>query len=597
MTFAHNDADAFAREAVEGLAAAYPDHLVAVTGGAVRATASPEGEVCVVLGGGSGHYPAFAGWVGRGFAHAAACGNTFASPPATHVASVARAAQTGGGIVLGFGNYAGDVLHFGQAAEILRSEGHDVRILTVADDVASAPPEQSRTRRGVAGDLVVFKCLAAAAAEGMDLDAVEEVGRRADERTRSFGVAFTGCTLPGATEPLFTVADGRMGLGLGIHGEQGLGETDLVSADELADLMLERILADVGDERPSGRVAVLVNGLGSTTHEELFVLYRRLAQRLADAGLTPVAPEVGELVTSLDMAGVSLTVTFLDDELERLWLAPADTPAFRRGSLGAEAAPRRVVDEEGVSAPPARAGSPESAYAAQQLALVLASVRDAVADEAGRLGEIDAVAGDGDHGIGMSRGTAAAARAGEQAAGAGAGLGATLAAAGLAWSEDAGGTSGALWGGALAAAAARLGDDTAPTDTDVAEAVQAGVDAVTRLGGASIGDKTMVDAAQPFAQELTDRVADGADLRTALESAVDAARRAADATADLVAHAGRARTHGDASLGTPDAGAVSFALVAQTATSAWPAEGAVGESPTATTTSTPATTDPEGASS
>jgi dihydroxyacetone kinase len=568
MTFVHNAPDDFAREAVEGLAAAYPEHLVAVTGGAVRATASPDGEVCVVLGGGSGHYPAFAGWVGRGFAHGAACGNTFASPPATHIANVARTAQQGGGVVLGFGNYAGDVLHFGQAAEILRAEGHDVRIVAVADDVASAPADQASTRRGVAGDLVVFKCLAAAAAEGMDLDDVERVGRLADSRTRSFGVAFTGCTLPGAGEPLFTVANGRLGLGLGIHGEPGLGEGDLVTADELADLLLDRVLADFGPDRPGDRVAVLVNGLGSTTHEELFVLYRRLAARLAETGLTPVGPEVGELVTSLDMAGVSLTLTVLDDELERLWLAPADTPAFRRGSPAQ--ARRREVREGTGAAVASGQGSPESRYAAQQLVVALAAVRDAIGREAGRLGDIDAVAGDGDHGIGMSRGTAAAVDRATGAVESGTGLGGALSAAGLGWSEAAGGTSGALWGGALAAAAASLGDERAPGPQELVAAVEAAVDAVARLGGARVGDKTMLDAARPFADTLAGRVAAGDTAAEALAAAVAAARRAADATADLVARLGRAKTHGDHSLGTPDAGAVSFALVAATAAQAWP---------------------------
>ncbi|NNM47518.1 dihydroxyacetone kinase family protein [Knoellia koreensis] len=568
MTFVHNAPDDFAREAVEGLAAAYPEHLVAVTGGAVRATSSPDGEVCVVLGGGSGHYPAFAGWVGRGFAHAAACGNTFASPPATHIANVARTAQQGGGVVLGFGNYAGDVLHFGQAAEILRAEGHDVRIVAVADDVASAPTDQASTRRGVAGDLVVFKCLAAAAAEGMGLDDVERVGRLADSRTRSFGVAFTGCTLPGAGEPLFTVATGRLGLGLGIHGEPGLGEGDLVTADELADLLLDRILVDFGPDRPGDRVAVLVNGLGSTTHEELFVLYRRLAAHLAEKGLTPVGPEVGELVTSLDMAGVSLTLTVLDDELERLWLAPADTPAFRRGSPAQ--APRREVREDSGAAVASGHGSPESRYAAQQLVVALAAVRDAIGREAGRLGDIDAVAGDGDHGIGMSRGTAAAADRATGAVESGTGLGGALSAAGLGWSEAAGGTSGALWGGALAAAAASLGDERAPGPQELVAAVEAAVAALARLGGARVGDKTMLDAARPFADTLADRVAAGDTAAEALAAAVAAAGRAADATADLVARLGRAKTHGDHSLGTPDAGAVSFALVAATAARAWP---------------------------
>lgn len=567
MTHLHNAPQDFAREAIEGLAAAYPGHLTVVKGGVVRATASPRGEVAVVLGGGSGHYPAFAGWVGHGFAHGAACGNTFASPPATHIASAARAAEQGGGVILGFGNYAGDVLHFGHAAEILRAEGHDVRIVTVADDVASAPPGQARRRRGVAGDLVVFKCLSAAAAEGLDLDTVAAIGARADARTRSFGVAFTGCTLPGADHPLFTVPEGRMGLGLGIHGEPGLGEEDLRHADDVADLLVDRVLSDVGASWPSDRVAVLLNGLGSTTQEELLVLYRRVAAKLSSEQLTVVAPEVGELVTSLDMAGVSLTITFLDDELERLWLAPADAPAFRR--TAAVDLPRREVQDRADTRVERPVASPASAEAAGRLAAALHAVRDAVGSAAERLGAVDSVAGDGDHGIGMSRGTEAAAARAAQLTGQGVGLGTVLAEAGTAWSEAAGGTSGALWGGALAAAATAAGDlDAADADT-CARAVSAAVDALGRLGGASPGDKTMLDAARPFADELAVALSEGVPPTTALARACRAADKGAAATADMVATVGRARTHGERSLGTPDPGALSFALVVAAAATAW----------------------------
>ncbi|MFC6256408.1 dihydroxyacetone kinase family protein, partial [Kocuria oceani] len=335
MTFLVNDPAEFASDALRGYAAAHPEHVALAHGGVVRSTDTPEGQPALVIGGGSGHYPAFAGWVGPGMGHGAPCGNIFSSPSASQVYSVARSAENGGGVVLGFGNYAGDVLHFGQAAEKLRAEGVDVRIVRVSDDIASGPAEAHRERRGIAGDLMVFKIAGAAIEAGADLDEAERVAWKANDATRSFGVAFEGCTLPGAGEALFHVPAGEMAIGLGIHGEPGVREVPMGTADEIADLLVDGVLAEEparGQDGYEGRVAVLVNGLGTVKYEELFVVYGRVAERLAGQGLTVVAPEVGEHVTSLDMAGLSLTVVFLDEELERYWLAPADTPAFRRGA-------------------------------------------------------------------------------------------------------------------------------------------------------------------------------------------------------------------------------------------------------------------------
>ncbi|GAB2882326.1 dihydroxyacetone kinase family protein [Streptomyces mayteni] len=563
MTVLCNDPAVFADEAIEGFVAAHAGRVRRVRGGVVRSAATPRGQVALVVGGGSGHYPAFAGWVGPGLAHGAACGNLFASPSAAQVASVARASEAGGGVILSFGNYAGDVLHFGQAAVRLRAEGLDVRVLTVTDDIASAPPENHGLRRGIAGDLVAFKVMGAAAERGLGIDEVERLGRRAVAATRSLGVAFGGCTLPGAAEPLFTVEPGRMALGLGIHGEPGIEERELASADAVADLLVDRLLA----ERPrwhagyaEDRVAVLVNGLGETKYDELFLVHRRVGARLAEHGLRAVDPEVGELVTSMDMAGLSLTLAFLDDELAELWRAPADSPAYRKGAV----APRqeRTDDPAAYAAPPPiAAGTGPSRAAAGRLVAALGTLRDAVAGEEERLGRLDAVAGDGDHGIGMRRGAEAAATAGADAAAAGAEAMTTLVLAGEAWSERAGGTSGALWGVMLTAFGAALGYDAAPGRDQLVEGVRAAVAAVTALGGAAPGDKTLVDAALPFAETLTRALAEGERPAAAWESAALAATRAAEATAAVPARIGRARVHGERGIGTPDPGAVSFALI------------------------------------
>ncbi|QYI96152.1 dihydroxyacetone kinase family protein [Curtobacterium flaccumfaciens pv. flaccumfaciens] len=565
MTRLFNDPADFADEATDGFVAANERWVRGVHGGVARATTSPDGTVAVVIGGGSGHYPAFGGLVGHGLAAGAAMGNLFASPSAQQVTGVAKAAEHGGGVLLSYGNYAGDVLNFDAAARTLEADGIPVRTVRVTDDVTSAPADERAKRRGIAGDLCVFKVAGAAAERGDDLDTVTAVAERANDRTRSFGVAFSGCSLPGAEEPLFTVPEGRMAVGMGIHGERGIDETDVPTADGLAELLVTRLL----DELPDGvalegqRVVPILNGLGSVKYEELFVVYRSVQRRLADAGVVIVEPEVGELVTSFDMAGVSLTLFWLDDELEELWAAPADTPAYRKGGAVAEQRvdPSTVAaDAEGVRIDPA---TDESRAFAEQVAAGFAAVRAVLDEHADELGRIDAVAGDGDHGIGMQRGSHAADVAAADAVTRGAGAGTVLLVAADAWSDKAGGTSGAIWGAALEALGRVVGDDSRPSGATVAQGVCAATEAVLAFG-ATVGDKTMVDALVPFDEVLRTRLDAGAALAEAWGDAVRAAREAADATESLVPKMGRARTHADQAVGTADPGALSFALVVET---------------------------------
>ncbi|WP_327657863.1 dihydroxyacetone kinase family protein [Streptomyces sp. NBC_00483] len=563
MTRLHNDPAAFADEALEGFVAAHRRWVRPVTGGVVRATVKTPGQVAVVIGGGSGHYPAFSGLVGQGLAHGAAVGNVFASPSAQQIRGVAKAAQSGGGVLLMYGNYAGDVLHFGQAAERLNGEGIPTHTFAVTDDISSAGPDEAHKRRGIAGDLPVFKVAAAAAEQGQSLDEVARIAAHANDRTRSFGIAFSGCTLPGADHPLFTVPEDRMAVGLGIHGEPGIGEEPVPTADEAAELLVATLLKELPDgiHGPRGqRAAVILNGLGSVKYEELFVVYRRVAQLLDEAGVTAVDPEVGELVTSFDMAGISLTLTWLDDTLEALWTAPADTPAYRKGAVP-EAAAADEESYETEEGPEVYTASEESRQAAATALDALRRLKDTVDTHADELGRIDAVAGDGDHGIGMQRGSTGAYEAAHRAREAGAGARSLLTAAGDAWADKAGGTSGALWGIVLRALGDALGDTERPTPASVAHGVLQASDGVRRTGGAEVGDKTMVDVLVPFAETLGQQVDAGAGLTAAWDAAATAAERSARDTAHLLPKMGRARPHAEKSLGTPDAGAHSLALI------------------------------------
>ena len=568
MAHVHNAPKEFYLEALDGFLTAYSRYVERVpdASGVMRRGGAVPGHVSVVIGGGSGHYPAFMGVVGAGLAHGAVVGDIFTSPSTEQVYRVGQALDGGAGVLFSFGNYAGDVMNFGAAQERLRREGIDCRTVLVTDDVASATIDEREKRRGVAGDFAVFKVAGAAADRGDSLDDVERVAIRANDLTASFGVAFAGCTFPGQDEPLFTVAPGTMDLGLGIHGEPGIKTVDAMSANELAAVLVEPLLA----ERPEGmsRVAVIVNGLGATKYEELFVLYSGIAKLLTEAGVETVLPEVGELVTSLDMAGCSLSITWLDEELEELWCAPADTPAFRRDSgaiVAAQPVPEGnfIAASEASAAPVVSAAVEEEAVdpaaleAAAAIRSILSALQDTVIAHEEEWGRLDAVAGDGDHGVGMTRGIKGAVDGAIASSG---GPSVVLLSAANAFADRAGGSSGALWGAFLGGIAAELPNDRAPEAAEVAVAMAAGADALQRLGKCEIDDKTMYDALRPFTDELSACVADGQSLVDGWAASADVATQRAAATADLLPKLGRARPLGDRSLGTPDPGATSMAV-------------------------------------
>lgn len=564
MAHIYADAAGFKDDMVAGFLAAYGRYVERVPGAsAVMRRGGPRaGKVSLIIGGGSGHYPAFCGTVGAGLADAAVIGDIFTSPSEEQAYRAGRALDGGAGVLFSFGNYAGDVLNFGAAQDRLRAEGIDSRTVLVTDDIASAPAAEADRRRGIAGDFTVFKVAGAAADRGDPLDEVERLARLANARTRSFGVAFAGCTLPGQREPLFTVDAGAMEVGLGIHGEPGIRSVDRMAAPELAAELLAPLLA----ERPAGggRVAVILNGLGGTKYEELFVLWKYLAPLFGEAGLTVVLPEVGELVTSLDMGGASLTLMWLDEELAELWSAPADTPGFRRGSVAdlprfeAASGDRVAVPEDSTVE---AAASPESKRAAGAARKVLTAMLAVVREHEDELGRIDAVAGDGDHGSGMVRGLTAATAAADACDG---GAGTVLARAGAAWGDKAGGTSGMLWGLLLRTVGAALGDESAPTAEGLAAGIRRGIDELSRVGKAKPGDKTMMDALIPFADAFEAGLAKGLPGSRAADAAAGVATTAAAGTARLVPKVGRARPLAERSVGTPDAGATSMALCVHT---------------------------------
>jgi dihydroxyacetone kinase phosphoprotein-dependent L subunit len=436
----------------------------------------------------------------------------------------------------------------------------------VTDDVAAAPPERRGERRGIAGNFCVFKVAGAAAERGDQLDEVTRVAAKANERTRTLGVAFGGCTLPGSDGPLFTVEPGRIEVGMGVHGEPGVRSGERVPAAQLAQLLVAALLDEA--ERPAGagdRAVVLVNGLGRTKYEELFVLYRDVSRLLDSAGVAPVAPEVGEFVTSLDMAGCSLTVFWVDDELEALWTAPADSPAYRKPGAVFTPPMGRPHEPVGsgqraaasVTMPPATARvghAPVDRVGAGLIRDALASMLKAIEPAEDELGRLDAVAGDGDHGRAMVRGLRAAIAA---TAASGEVPGELLESAATAFANAAGGASGALWGAMLQSAGRALAEHGTGPEA-IGRALNQAVASLEKLGGAKVGDKTMLDALSPFAEAYSDRARAGDGLAVAWSAALGAAQHGASRTAEMVSRRGRSAVLGDRSLGTPDPGAVSM---------------------------------------
>lgn len=327
-----NNPEHYVPEMLEGLLAAHPARLKAVAGDVhcvVRADSPKPGKVGIVTGGGSGHLPVFLGYVGAGLLDGCAVGDVFASPTIDQMYEVTKAVHGGAGVLHLFGNYGGDVMNFAAAADQAAMED-DIRVETVlvADDVASAPPERAERRRGVAGMIYAFKIAGARAEEMATLSEVKAAAEHALANTRSMGVALSPCTVPQIGKPTFTLSDDEMEIGMGIHGEPGIARIGLQTADEIIEQLADAILQDI--ELSNSQVTVMLNSLGSTPLEELYIMYRHLLQIFGARKIEIYRPYIGRFATSMEMAGASVTVMKLDDELKRLLDAPASSPFFEQ---------------------------------------------------------------------------------------------------------------------------------------------------------------------------------------------------------------------------------------------------------------------------
>ncbi|OWJ66054.1 dihydroxyacetone kinase family protein [Inquilinus limosus] len=502
--------------------------------------------VALLSGGGSGHEPAHAGYVGAGMLAGAIAGDVFTSPSVDAVLAGIRAASGPSGAVLVVKNYTGDRLNFGLAAELAQEEGIPVEIVVVADDVALRDTVEPARRRGIAGTVLIHKLAGAAIAAGKPLAEVAALARAAAADLGTMGVALGACTVPTAGKPGFTLGDSEIELGLGIHGEAGVRRGPLQPADALVAEILETIVSDRG-LAGGDRVALLVNGLGATPPMELSIVARAALADLAVRGITVERAWAGNFLTALDMPGCSLSLLKLDEERIALLDAPAQAPAWPGG--GRIGPKRRIRAPEPAPGAEARAAPSPLAPVLRQAGLAVA---DALIKAEAHLTDLDSRAGDGDLGASMVR-AAEAIHALPEAAWANPAK--ALAAVGDALRRAIGGSSGPFYATALLRASRRLAGEATPALKTWAEAFTVAVQAIGDLGGAKPGDRTMLDALHPAAEAFSAAVASGKSPAEAWGVCVAAAAAGTDATARMLPRLGRASYLGERAIGVPDAGA------------------------------------------
>ena len=540
--------------------------------GVVAAADAPRaGKVGIVTGGGSGHKPAFVGYVGKNMCDAVAVGEIFSSPTALAFLEAFRAANGGQGVACLYGNYSGDNMNVKMAVKMAAKEGLEVKTVVANDDVASAPKDQRDKRRGVAGEIFMWKCGGAKAAQGASLDEVIATAQKAIDNCRSVGIGLTPCTLPAVGHPNFEIKDGTMEVGIGHHGEPGIEVCALETAAQMAQRMVDVVVPDYpfqsGDE-----VACLVSGLGATPVMELYVLYDEIEKILAAKGIKVYRSYVGNYFTSLDMMGATLTLMKLDDELKSLVDVEVYTMGMKQGNLGQAAATQTFAAGavQAASSPAAGAvahGEKKQARETHGAVVKNANGRDillamvkGIQDNKQYLGDVDGLIGDGDHGMNMNKGfTLYEEELGDKATS----LTDGLYDLGNVLFNKIGGSMGPIYGTVLQAMSEKAEGQDAIDLTIFGEMLEAGLEGLYGIVGARPGDKTLVDTLYPACEAVKKAAAEGKDFAAALDEMKAAAEAGKDSTVDLVAKFGRASRLGERSRGVLDAGATSCCIILQ----------------------------------
>lgn len=568
-----NDADNVVQEMMEGYVSAYSRYYrkhPEVNG--VILKQRRKDKVALVIGGGSGHEPMFSGFVGKGLADAAACGNIFASPDPNTIYETAKAVDNGKGVLFVYGCYAGDNLNFDMGEEFLNDDGIRTAHVRVWDDVASAPRDRISDRRGIAGDVFVVKTAGAACDAGLDLEEVTRIAEKARDNTNTIGVATAPAQLPGVDKPIFELGEEEIEYGMGLHGERGVLRTKWEPADVLAEKMYEQIKEDTGLGEGE-EVCVLVNGLGSTTITELAIVFRKVKELLDKDGVKVYDTDLNHYCTSQEMGGFSITLFRLDEELKKYYDMPCYSPYYAKGELTgsayeaeveeAEAEPEDTGDEAGGEEEPALSRTKKGTITeltAEDAREMLIYIADKVIAKKPYLTKIDSAIGDGDHGIGMAGGMKKA-RAkllrmkGEE------NVYAIFEAAGKAMLLSMGGASGVIFGSLYLAGARDTEPAASITAGELAKMERKSLAAIKERGKAEVGDKTMVDALTPAVEAM--EANSGKGLLEMMKAAEEAARQGVEDTKNYVAKFGRAKSLMERAIGYQDAGATSVWLIFQ----------------------------------
>ena len=506
-------------------------------------------QVAIISGGGSGHEPAHAGYIGTGMLSAAVIGDVFTSPSSDSVFAAIKAVSGQAGALLVVKNYTGDRLNFGLAAEMARAEGISVEMVIVDDDVALKETGQATGARGLAGTVFIHKLVGAAAAEGKSLTELVLIGRLADKSLATMGVSFSAGTSPTVGKPSFELGAREMELGLGIHGEPGVMRTELQPADELTETLLTEILkrGKFGNEK---RLAVMVNNLGAATEMELAIVARHVTPFLENRGFAVERIYAGTFLSSLDMAGISISVLGLNDEWLRWFDAATAAPAWPNTIKQRPGKPEAHIPAEAsikVSSPTGIGAQSEAGKKAKQ---AIEAACKALIDNEDELTEMDRVTGDGDLGTSMARAAKAVLAAVESYPVDD--IPATLIALGHTLRRELGGSSGPLYG-VLFLRCGTVFESGGTGLEQWAKALDQGCQAISELGGAKPGDRTMLDALDPFVRALKTGV--GGEAHDAVLTAVEAAERGVEATSQMKPRLGRSSYLGDRVLGYPDPGA------------------------------------------
>ena len=571
-----NEPEDLVVEMCNGMAMAHPELEFMKKYKVMKKKGLNEDKVTLISGGGSGHEPAHAGLVGKGMLDAAVCGDVFASPSQIQVYQAIKATAGKKGALLVIKNYSGDIMNFKNAAHMASEDGIPVEYVKVDDDIAVEDSLYTVGRRGVAGTVLVHKIAGAAAEEGRSLKEVKEVAEKAAENVRSIGFALTSCTVPASGAPTFKLADDEIEYGVGIHGEPGTRREKMASADELAERMVNDLLKDLKmEEGDASEIVVLVNGFGGTPLQELYLFNHSVTRILADKKIQINRAFVGNYMTSIDMAGASLTVMKLDEELKTLLSSESTAPAFRVD--GPVPGVEYIDLEEGEEKKPVSfevETSEEHAVIKNNKATLdnviylVDKMSDIIIKNEVPFCELDSHAGDGDFGMSVSKGFKQLKRewkdilSQENLT-----IGSFLDASSMVIMEYCGGASGPIWGSAFRAAGKAAQDRTELTVEEFADMLQAAVKGIQDTGersfgrGAEVGDKTLVDALVPCADSWSASSANGDDFKTAFEKGAAAAVEGAEKTKDIVARMGRAGTVGERSLGHPDAGAYALGVI------------------------------------